>query len=68
VRRLTGRHLHRAIASDLLGRSVLAVPSTYVQGKLDLDAQELDLAHEPAAFAVHTLLDGRLNSHIQPVT
>lgn len=67
VRRLTGGHVHRTIASDLTGRAVLTVSSTYVQGRLDLRARDLELANEPAAFAVHTLLDGQLNSHIQPV-
>jgi Icc protein len=67
VRRITGGHLHRTIASDLIGRAVLAVPSTYVQGRLDLDARRLELAREPSGFAVHTLLDGQLTSHLQPV-
>jgi Icc protein len=67
VRRLTAGHVHRTIASDLAGRALLTVPSTYVQGRLDLRARELELTDEPAGFAVHTLLDGQLNSHVQPV-
>lgn len=67
VRRVTAGHLHRTIAAELAGRAVLAVPSTYVQAKLDLRAQDLEFGDDPAGFAVHTLLDGQLNSHIQPV-
>ena len=67
VRRVTAGHLHRTIAAELAGRAVLAVPSTYVQAKLDLRAQDLEFGDDPAGFAVHTFLDGQLNSHIQPV-
>jgi hypothetical protein len=67
VQRLVAGHLHRTIAADLAGRAVLTVPSTYVQGRLDLEAQELALVDEPAGFAVHTLSEGRLHSHLQPV-
>jgi 3',5'-cyclic AMP phosphodiesterase CpdA len=68
VQRLTGGHVHRAIASDLVGRAVLVVPSTYVQLRLDFDARELEVVPEPAMFAVHTLRDGRLVSHLAPVS
>ncbi len=67
VRRLVAGHVHRTIASDLGGRVVLAVPSTYVQAKLDLGSDEIALADEPAGFAVHMLVDGDLISHVQPV-
>ncbi len=67
VRRLVAGHVHRTIASDLGGRAVLAVPSTYVQAKLDLGSDEIALADEPPGFAVHLLVDGELVSHVQPV-
>ena len=67
VRRIVAGHVHRTIAGQLAGRSVLAVPSTYVQGRLDFSARELRLAAEPAGFAVHAVLDGEVTSHIQPV-
>jgi 3',5'-cyclic AMP phosphodiesterase CpdA len=67
VRRIVAGHVHRTIAGDLAGRSVLAVPSTYVQGRLNFGARELELANEPAGFAVHAVLDGELISHVQPV-
>ena len=67
VRRLVAGHVHRAIASDLGGRAVLAVPSTYVQAKLDLGSDEIALVDEPPGFAVHVLVGGELISHIQTV-
>jgi 3',5'-cyclic AMP phosphodiesterase CpdA len=67
VQRVVAGHLHRAIAAELGGRAVLSVPSTYVQGLLDFNATELELSADPPGFAVHTLVDGQLVSHIQPV-
>lgn len=68
VRRIVAGHVHRTIAGEVGGRPVLAVPSTYVQGRLDFGATELRLAAEPAGFAVHAVLDGEVTSHVQPVT
>jgi len=67
VRRLVAGHVHRTIASDLGGRAVLAVPSTYVQAKLDLGTDRIQLIDEPPGFAVHVLVDGELISHVQTV-
>jgi Icc protein len=67
VRLLVAGHVHRTITAELAGRAVLTVPSTYVQARLDFQAEEIELAAEPAGFAVHAVLDGRLISHIQPV-
>jgi 3',5'-cyclic-AMP phosphodiesterase len=67
VRRLVSGHFHRVVTGELAGRSVLTVPSTYVQARLDFTLQELELASEPAGFAVHAVVDGELISHIQPV-
>jgi 3',5'-cyclic AMP phosphodiesterase CpdA len=67
VRRLVAGHLHRTIATDFAGTSLVVVPSTYVQGKLDFDAEEIQLAAEPPGFAIHAMTDGELVSHIQPV-
>lgn len=61
-------HLHRAIAATIGTCAALTVPSTYVQARLDFAATEILLAeNEPPAFAIHTLLNGRLTSHIQLV-
>jgi 3',5'-cyclic AMP phosphodiesterase CpdA len=68
VRRIVAGHVHRTITGDLAGRTVLTIPSTYVQGRLTFGAHELGLAAEPAGFAVHAVIDGELVSHVQPVT
>jgi 3',5'-cyclic-AMP phosphodiesterase len=67
VRRVVAGHMHRAITADLVGRSVLAVPSTYVQARLEFDAEEVQLSAEPCGFAVHTVLDGEVVSHVLAV-
>ena len=67
VRRVVAGHVHRMITANLAGRAVVTVPSTYVQARLNFGSQELELAAEPAGFAVHAILDGELISHLQPV-
>ena len=67
VQRVVAGHVHRAIASELGGRAVMSVPSTYVQGLLDFRTTELALSDDPPGFGVHALLDGALVSHVQPV-
>jgi hypothetical protein len=47
---------------------VLAVPSTYVQTRVNFHSDEIETVAEPRGFAVHALLDGELASHVQPVT
>jgi len=67
VRRLVAGHVHRTITGELRGRTVLTVASTYVQARLNPGSEELELADEPAGVAFHTVLDGALISHVQPV-
>ncbi len=67
VRSLVGGHFHRTITGELAGRTVLAVPSTYAQSLLDFTLGQLELAAEPAAFALHSVVGGELVSHNQPV-
>ena len=67
VRRLVAGHVHRTMTGELAGRSVLTVPSTYVQARLELGSYELAFSNDPAGFAVHAVLDGDLISHVQPV-
>jgi 3',5'-cyclic-AMP phosphodiesterase len=67
VRRLVAGHMHRAITAVLAGRAVLAVPSTYMQARLDFLAERLKTVPEPAGFALHVLLDGEVISHVQQV-
>jgi 3',5'-cyclic-AMP phosphodiesterase len=68
VRRVVAGHMHRPITAELAGRIVLAVPSTYMQARFDLVSQELELAPDPAAIALHVLRDGELISHLQTVS
>jgi Icc protein len=67
VRRVAAGHMHRAIASELAGRAVLAAPSTYLGARLDTISDELHLTDDPPGFAVHVMVDGELVSHVQPV-
>jgi 3',5'-cyclic-AMP phosphodiesterase len=67
VRRIVAGHTHRTITAELGGRSVLAVPSTYVQARLDFGAEEVHLSADPPGFAVHAMVGGDLVSHVQPV-
>jgi len=56
------------MTAELAGRAVLAVPSTYVQTRLNFNSGEIETAAEPPGFAVHAVLDGEFASHVQPVT
>jgi len=67
VRCLVGGHFHRTISGELAGRRVLAVPSTYAQSRLDFTLDQLELSEQPAAFALHAVVDGELISHVQVV-
>jgi 3',5'-cyclic AMP phosphodiesterase CpdA len=67
VRRLVAGHVHRTVTGEFAGRVALTVPSTYVQARLNFGSQEDEWVAEPAGFAVHTMLDGELISHVQPV-
>jgi 3',5'-cyclic-AMP phosphodiesterase len=68
VRRIVAGHMHRPITSELAGRVVLAVPSTYMQARLDLVMKEIQTVPDPAGFALHVLRDGELVSHVQTVS
>jgi 3',5'-cyclic AMP phosphodiesterase CpdA len=67
VRRIVAGHVHRAVAAELGGCCVLAVPSTYVQLRLDLASGELEPSDEPAGFALHVVTEGELASHVVTV-
>jgi 3',5'-cyclic-AMP phosphodiesterase len=60
-------HVHRTIAGRLGGATVLVAPSTCEQLALDLVADEIGFTREPPSFAIHTVVDGRIVSHVQPV-
>jgi 3',5'-cyclic AMP phosphodiesterase CpdA len=63
---LIAGHLHRAVFSQLAGRPVVAIPSVYEQAKLDFELTDFEMSADPPAFAVHTLVSGRLVTHVQP--
>jgi 3',5'-cyclic AMP phosphodiesterase CpdA len=64
---LLAGHLHRTAFSSLAGKPVLAIPSVYEQAKLDFGLTDFEMSSDPPAFVVHTLVGGRLVSHIQPI-
>jgi 3',5'-cyclic-AMP phosphodiesterase len=57
ILRIVAGHMHRTIAAALGGRTVLALPSTYVQTRLSLRSEEIELTAEPSGFAVHAPID-----------
>ncbi|MFZ0384445.1 MAG: metallophosphoesterase [Solirubrobacteraceae bacterium] len=65
---LVAGHLHRTLVAAFAGRPLVVVPSTYMQSQLDWSGEEFVLVPEPPAFGLHALLDGRLVSHVQPIT
>jgi 3',5'-cyclic AMP phosphodiesterase CpdA len=67
VRRIVTGHVHRAIVGDLAGRAVLTAPSTYVQTRFDLSSTKIELAEEPAGYAVHAVLNGEIVSYVQVI-
>jgi Icc protein len=67
IRKIVSGHVHRAIAGSISDRPVLSVPSTYVQASLRFDSSEIEFASHPAAFTVHTIVNGDIVSTLQPV-
>jgi Icc protein len=67
VRRVVGGHVHRTVVGAVGGCAVLACTSNHLQARLEIGTPELEWAPEPAAFALHALLDGELVSHVQPI-
>jgi Icc protein len=70
VRAVTCGHVHTTMVSAFAGRPLLVCPSTNSAVRLDLrprDDLPFAVAPLPLGFAVHTLEDGRLVSHVQPV-
>jgi Icc protein len=64
VRRMVAGHIHQPCVAALAGRPVLAIPSTYVQARIDFSSPEIQLAPGPAGFAVHALVDGDISSFV----
>jgi len=68
VLRLVGGHIHRAVAGELAGRTVVIAPSTYAELRPDFHADRLEMSAGRAGFVVHDLVDGGLASHLQSVS
>jgi 3',5'-cyclic AMP phosphodiesterase CpdA len=67
VRRIAGGHVHRPVVAELAGRPVVSAPSTYLQARFDLGAQELDVVPDPSGFAVHVVAGDELITHLHPL-
>lgn len=67
VLRIVAGHVHRTIVTELAGRAVLTVPSTYMQAELAFGSDELAMVDAPAGFAVHALDSGTLVSHLETI-
>jgi Icc protein len=70
VQAITCGHVHTTMSTSFAGRPLLVCPSTNSTVRLDLRPRD-DLpfteSDQPPGFAVHTLVDGRLVSHVQVV-
>jgi 3',5'-cyclic AMP phosphodiesterase CpdA len=67
VRAVVAGHVHRAAFGRLAGVPVLTCASTNLQATLDFGATTMAVTNEPPSFLVHTLIDGELLTHLQPV-
>jgi 3',5'-cyclic-AMP phosphodiesterase len=70
VQTVTCGHVHTTMTTAFAGRPLLICPSTNSALRLDLrprDDLPFATTHGPLGFAVHTLVDGRLVSHVQPL-
>jgi 3',5'-cyclic AMP phosphodiesterase CpdA len=67
---ITCGHVHTAMTTSFASRSLLICPSVNSAVHLDLRARDdlpFAVAVQPTGFAVHSLIDGRLVSHVQPL-
>jgi 3',5'-cyclic-AMP phosphodiesterase len=70
VKAITCGHVHTAMTTSFASRPLLICPSTNSAVRLDLRPRDdipFSVNDQPLGFAVHTLVDGRLVSHVQPV-
>ena len=70
VQAITCGHAHTTMVSAFAGRPLLICPST--DSAIDLDLRDREdipfaVAPRPLGFAVHTLIEGRLCAHVQPL-
>jgi Icc protein len=70
VQAITCGHVHTTMSTSFAGRPLLICPSTNSALRLDLRPHDdISFAESdlPLGFALHTLVDGRLVSHVQPL-
>lgn len=67
VRRIVAGHIHQPLVSTLAGRAVLAIPSTYVQARVDFSSPEIELGGGVPGFAIHALVDGDIASLVHSI-
>jgi 3',5'-cyclic-AMP phosphodiesterase len=67
VLRVIAGHVHRGAFGALGGCGVAACPSTNLQARLQIRPEGYEIGDDPPAILVHTLLDGELVSHVQPI-
>ena len=65
VQRITAGHVHRVTTAELAGRPVMTMPSTYLQSRLELEADVAGLADDPPGFALHVVAGGEIVTHFQ---
>jgi 3',5'-cyclic-AMP phosphodiesterase len=69
VRRVVAGHVHRSASGTLGGCGVVTCGSVYMQARLELETDALELSpDEPATFALHADVGGQLVSHVVPIT
>jgi 3',5'-cyclic AMP phosphodiesterase CpdA len=70
VRAITCGHVHTTMTTSFAGRPLLICPSTNSTVRLDMRPRDdipFTESDQPLGFAVHTLVDGRVVSHVQAV-
>jgi 3',5'-cyclic-AMP phosphodiesterase len=68
VLRVVAGHVHRAAFGVLGACGVVASPAAFLEARLEIGREDLDLREAPPGFALHAVLDGECASHIQTVT
>jgi 3',5'-cyclic-AMP phosphodiesterase len=68
VQLIAAGHVHRLITTTIGGAALVAIPSTTLQIALDFVDPALRLVAEPPSVAIHLLIDGRLVTHLAPVS
>ena len=65
VRLVVGGHLHQTIAAELAGRTVLSIPSTYMQAQTSSSSTQIEFVAGRPGYALHAVVNGGLVSHVR---